>query len=622
MFNLTKTIFLFTVFTVMVPITAIAQTFELPGARAGEHYRVQIDRVLRDTYRLKLETENQNSVIRWALENGDLPPGLSVREDGVILGMPTASHDSAFAFRLRASDPGSRNDVLVLEFTLHLKAGGLRLVKFDGPTLRPVDDSPRSAGTNDNERTNRGANSRTVEAAPEPALPQDGGPVLAWTDPPSLANGDTIPHHTQSQVDLALSVKRTSRICLLHIQTIDKNGVAASGQQRVDNNKSSEKIKVNLAKGNNMITVIPFANKSATDDCPDGDELAKLNGLPAEKLTLNVVCDGLGCGKAAAVAGGGEEGGNGNASRNPFSSRNRRFIVGFEQSGAASAESQANPFLDLFLTTPLPFRGQPNANHPFARLSLWGNVKLNSSPQQIAALADVSSNAVSSITEGKINKLTTSFDFVVGPELRVMKMGRTHFSLIAGFGAITPLSPKQSTQIFKTPDVSSSQGSRFYEKYPGALGKEYIGFTKPERDRFLRQYFGGFRFRTYQLNHEGQPLDRFPGMFDVTFGQSEAVTGGTFSKFVIGLDGFYSLPFPDDKRFLFLFGSARFKAGGPKTKDTPFILDTAASSVSPTDLNVFLADPTPSNRDSYRIGFGVDLIELFKFASKKTEDKK
>jgi hypothetical protein len=82
----------------------------------------------------------------------------------------------------------------------------------------------------------------------------------------------------------------------------------------------------------------------------------------------------------------------------------------------------------------------------------------------------------------------------------------------------------------------------------------------------------------------------------------------------VGIDGFYPLPFPDKSRFLYLFGTAKFKAGGPKNTATPFILDTAPSSIGITDPKVFIADPTPTNRDYYRIGFGVDLIELFNFA--------
>jgi hypothetical protein len=216
----------------------------------------------------------------------------------------------------------------------------------------------------------------------------------------------------------------------------------------------------------------------------------------------------------------------------------------------------------------------------------------------------------------------------VGPEVRLRRFNNTTLGLIAGLGAVSPLSPKQSAQIFQVPAEGSSQAAAFFAKYPGAKDKQQIAFISPDRDRFLRQYFGGFRFKTYNVCGEneddctkGNLRPTFPATFDVTFGQNEAVTGGRLHKFVVGLDGFYPLPFPDKNRFLYLFGSARLKAGGPKNNDTPFILATAASSVNITDASVFIADPTPTNRDTYRIGFGVDLFELFQFAKDKGKEQ-
>jgi len=158
--NLARTIFWSSLFAIFVPIVGFAQTFELPEARAGEHYRVQIPQVLRDAYRLKLDTASPDSVIPWALENGDLPPGLSVRADGVILGMPAASRDQAFAFRLRAQDPAAKDDTLVIEFVMKVKSGGLRLVKFEGPTLSPIGETakrPPSADGGEAGKESKGA---------------------------------------------------------------------------------------------------------------------------------------------------------------------------------------------------------------------------------------------------------------------------------------------------------------------------------------------------------------------------------------------------------------------------------------------------------------------------------
>jgi Putative Ig domain len=329
------------------------------------------------------------------------------------------------------------------------------------------------------------------------------------------------------------------------------------------------------------------------------------------------------------------------AATNPFSDLNKRFILGFEQTGAAASESTGKPFFDIFINTPLsrkkeckdPETGnvlQTQTTDCLPRFSVWGDVRLTSTAEQVKALADVQSDSVAAITGGKLNQIASAFDFTVGPEVRLARFNNTHLGLIAGFGAVSPLSPTQSAQIFQVPDEKSSQAAAFFAKYPGAKGKDQIAFIAPDRDRFLRQYFAGFRFKTYNVLHcekndndcitngqEGELQRTFPATFDVTFGQNEAVTGGHLHKFVVGLDGFYPLPFPDKARFLYLFGSARLKAGGPKNNATPFILATAASSVKITDPTVFIADPTPTNRDTYRIGFGVDLFELFKFAKDK-----
>src|SRR5437763_2134438 len=94
---------------------------------------------------------------------------------------------------------------------------------------------------------------------------------------------------------------------------------------------------------------------------------------------------------------------------NPFSSLNKRFIVGVEQAGAASAKSEGKPFLDLFINTPLLRDGEEEP----ARVSFWGDVRLTSTPEQIGAFANVSSNAIGSITGGNLNQLNLCFDFVV-----------------------------------------------------------------------------------------------------------------------------------------------------------------------------------------------------------------
>ncbi len=535
--------------------TVVAQeqprVFSLPVAYASEAYRTNAEDVLRDKYGLKLESGARTAIIQWYPE-GELPPGISLRTDGTIIGTPTSSRDGGYRFRLKIVDVSVKNEELLVDFTLPVKPGRLRLTKIEGPRLVPVVSTDESS----------------------------------------------------------------------------KGSVSSSSADEVSLSRES---KSSSTARNGASTVL-----SNSPDQPTNNQ----NSSNADQKDLN----------------------------NPFSSLNKRFILGFEQTGAASSDSTGSPFFDIFINTPLSRNDSPcnpelaanfkadkskpparpkadNATttaNPKAetqapclppRFSVWGDVRLTSTPQQVTALGAVAANSVGTITDAKSNQIASAFDFVVGPEVRLQRFHHTDLSLIAGFGAVSPISPKQSAQIFQVPVDGSSQRAAFLNQYPGAKSSKYIAFITPDRDRFFRQYFGGFRFKTFNyetdkdkdgnvvLDGKGNPkehlVDAFPATFDITFGQNESVTGGRLHKFVVGLDGFYPLPFPDKNRFLYLFGSARFKAGGPKSIGTPFILDTAGSDVKITDTSVFIADPVATNRDTYRIGFGVDLVELFKFAQAK-----
>jgi len=95
-------------------------------------------------------------------------------------------------------------------------------------------------------------------------------------------------------------------------------------------------------------------------------------------------------------------------------------------------------------------------------------------------------------------------------------------------------------------------------------------------NRFYRQYYAGVRVQSTQQKH----------VVDVTFGQNEAITGGRLHGMVLRVDTFYALPVTGGN-FLYLFGTAMLRA---------------SPHPAPADTGV----------DTYRIGVGVDVIQMLK----------
>jgi hypothetical protein len=227
--------FLFLALAASANAQPASQVFTLPDARSGEGYRVELETVLRDRYGLRLESGTRNAIIQWTIADGDLPAGISVHTDGTIIGQPEAGRTDPYRFRLRVVDVSVKDEELVLDFTLAVKAGRLRLSKIEGPRLVPV--NIRESATTEN--------LRNESKSPAPANNVSSKPETNPSDPPP-------------------------------------------------------------------------------DDTPAND-------TSADQKDLN----------------------------NPFSSLNKRFIVGFEQSGAASSDATGRPFFDIFINTPLSRNDSP-----------------------------------------------------------------------------------------------------------------------------------------------------------------------------------------------------------------------------------------------------------------------
>jgi len=316
-----------------------------------------------------------------------------------------------------------------------------------------------------------------------------------------------------------------------------------------------------------------------------------------------------------------------------------RALLGVEQAGISGGDNQQNVFLDLFISRPI-FNG-----HSFTecgtrntddackapRHRIWGDIRITSVPQPKQNLFQSLNGAFGGAVGGSIGQITdfsAGFSFLTGYQLRLfsgsLAGNRYDFSAIAGGGASAALSPEKNVQIYKIPGSTDPERRQRLEKRlkdeaafdPSRIGTTYtdIAFVTKERDRFLRSYYGGFRFET----HYGDVNPSRPsGMFDVLFGQDEAVTGGRLQSTVLRLDGFYPLPIAKGN-LVYLFGTAQLALKRSQTKD-PLLLplaDTTQTLTSPTTLVV----PVPAaNRDVFRIGIGVNLFQVF--SGSNTEKK-
>jgi len=290
-----------------------------------------------------------------------------------------------------------------------------------------------------------------------------------------------------------------------------------------------------------------------------------------------------------------------------------RIIYGLDQAAASSGNATFKYFFDLTLSSPLPFEQTPDPDFG-PRFRAFGGIRIASVPQQVTqklSQFDLPGN----VSNLQVNELAQSMEFRGGLSGRILGSRSLKFSFdnetmqkfalhgLIGLGASTPLNPRDTLDIFK---VSSDAVLR----YPEAKGKDFIGFTSPDRDRFYRQAFAGLQLKTYYFDKTNEnALDRFPATFDLTYGFDEAVTGGRIHGGVFRAEGFYPLPTKWGSQFYFFF-TALMKPTRARDRD-PLLLEPATGKGLPDLISNGVRVTLPQiDRDYYRIGIGMDIIRL------------
>ncbi len=351
-----------------------------------------------------------------------------------------------------------------------------------------------------------------------------------------------------------------------------------------------------------------------------------------------------------------------------------RAVVGVDLSAPSAQAVKQAYFVDFDLLAPLKLPGMKTNEDPLEDwLWLWFNPRITSLPQAANYTALSTINETGSFLSSETSKGTLSdiqgLDVSGGFELAIVKprdgipwwagyentQARLAPSLIVGGGMSTPFSTDNTDVISgvntgicsayaapSTNTTSSSAGlvcqttapvppstsASTVIIAPDGSSKQYVDFYTPQRSRFFRKAYGGVRLKTYFFsrtikgNCDPKPkrgesggdcdglYDIFPGIIDLTFGKDEAVTAGHMSTWLFRLDAVYPLPF---KPSIHLFASAYTALEGNRATQpfNSYVINTPMTGAN-NDFNTFRYAIAPLNRDYFRIGIGVDLVQLFK----------
>ena len=134
-------------------LSALAQSgndvFQLPDGQARAAYQADIEAVLREKYRQKIETGVNDSILQWSVVDGELPAGLMVRTNGQVAGTPETARERPYVFRVKVVDRALVNSSsLTISLSVVIAPPRLRLARIEGPALVPMESStPSSQGS-------------------------------------------------------------------------------------------------------------------------------------------------------------------------------------------------------------------------------------------------------------------------------------------------------------------------------------------------------------------------------------------------------------------------------------------------------------------------------------------
>lgn len=560
---------------------ACAQT-ALPAAQSGAPYRVQLGAAVSGVYPFTFTYES-------------LPDWVQHSPAGQVWGTPAATDETAqpVVFAVNITDAQGHNMGRFMFSISVSKEAPVPLVIAASPGTPGATPPPAPAA----------APAATPAPAPAPAptpAPAPSGPTTQPAAPADTSSGDS-----SSQASASANKKANSKLMdppTLH-EPVEQGAGAVLGTAA----PFATVVLVRGSKTPEVMQTIADQYGEFKFKLKDDHKLKAVEELQVHQI-VNGALSGVHHRTVTPYYRNGEE---------------LRAIMGYQQAGASAAKSEQNFFLDFFISRPLAFMHHDTDTQP-TRVRWWGNVRIASYPQQgDIPVSTFASTFVQQFGQLKVNQLAQSAEYLTGLDIRLLSsrlpfIGRSentrqHFdlSLFGGAGATGPMDPQSTLHVFEVPAAGSAQRPAFDRNFPGVT-TPLIGFVSPDRDSFYRQYLLGLRLTTsYMDKYSRSPLISAPAMFSLAVGQNELVTGGKLQGGVLRTEAFYPLPFfnrAQDRRgalaAIYLFGSSQIRLKRAHNLE-PMILNP--STVSGSDPSVTIVT-VPSNRDIYRIGFGIDLV--------------
>ncbi|WP_334238696.1 hypothetical protein [Terriglobus sp. ADX1] len=307
-----------------------------------------------------------------------------------------------------------------------------------------------------------------------------------------------------------------------------------------------------------------------------------------------------------------------------------RIIGGLSVAAAASQTPEGKFWGDAAVHFPLS-RYQDLG----AIFALWGDLRIASIAQP-GPISSIATNGVSSyVTPASAapSDIVQSFELHAGLDGALYTFGKNRtpntISLVAAGGIITPISTSQWTPAFYQlsdnlisdlkgtySEASSQFDSACKHDSNGKLIPCYVAFPPQDRTTLYRDWGTGVRMKWFWYDKTANTYT-FPSNVDLLFGQSEYVTGGKLSGWVLHFGGTTPIPaYP----WLFVTGSfdTRLEKANPGNSFT-LVSAPSGTTLTLTDNNVVAIPVSQPNRDRWQFGIGFDLPTIMKHWPKKTQ---